>query len=94
MNASTVPISSLNLPQISLDGIRDAKLRVANTAPGADEIPTILKLAYPLIELLVYTLFTECLTIGYQPSPFRDVVWSSYKKPVSLTSHHLALIDQ
>lgn len=72
----------VEFPPITVIDIRNAILRTASTAPGIDEIPTlILKAAWPQIERYVLTLFQGCLRCGHHPAPFRSAILAIIPKP-------------
>jgi hypothetical protein len=54
----TAATRSINFPLITSEDVRKLVLEAGNTAPGADEIPTvILQAAWPLINNKVLVLF-------------------------------------
>lgn len=82
MDSPAVPSTSLPFTTPSIEEIRDAILRTGNTAPGVDEIPTIiLRHAWPLIEELILSLFTACLLTGHHPACFRQAILVMIQKP-------------
>ena len=82
LDCPSVPIASLPFPDITEADIERAILCAGNTAPGADEIPTlILKTAWPLIKDKVRLLFQGCLTLGYHPKCFREAILAIIQKP-------------
>ena len=62
-----------------------AILKASNTAPGQDEISTvILQAAWPEIEPLVLNLFQGCLSTGHHPAAFRSATLAIIPKPNKL----------
>jgi hypothetical protein len=80
-DALTVPSATLFFPEIRDTDIERAILQASNTAPRADEIPTcILRTAWPLIKDKVYSLFHNCLQLGYHPKCFRQAILAIIQK--------------
>lgn len=72
MDTPAVPSRLLPFPPSSKEEIQEALLRAGNNAPGADEIPSsIIKLAWPLIEDHIYSLFSGYISLGHDRKCFR-----------------------
>jgi hypothetical protein len=70
-DSPTAATCKIAFPPITAAETCKAILEAGNTALGLDEIPTaILKVAWPIIEPLILTLFQACLEQGHHPSPF------------------------
>ena len=81
-NAPTAAGQSISFPPITPEDIRKSILGAGNTAPGIDEIPTIvLQLAWPWIEARVLDLFQKCLLSGHHPACFRSAILAIIPKP-------------
>ena len=82
MDAPAVAKAALPFPAITEAEIDKAIIGAKNSAPGADETPTvILRLAWPLIKERVSTLFRACLDIGHHPTCFRSAIILMLDKP-------------
>ena len=94
MDAPTVAQKSLPFLPLTLDETKRAILNIRNSTPGSDEIPTgILRLAWPLIESYVHSLFVSCLSIGHHPTCFRKATVIILQKPNKTDYHHHAPTD-
>jgi len=81
-DSPTAATRKIVFPPITAAETRKAILKAGNTAPGLDEIPTaVLKVAWPIIEPLILTLFQACLEKGHHPSPFRVAILAMIPKP-------------
>jgi ribonuclease HI len=81
-DAPTTASRQVDFPPITAPDIRKSILGAGNTTPGLDEIPTtVLKLAWPLIETRILSLFQRCLDYGHHPAPFRTAILAVIPKP-------------
>ncbi|KAI0992726.1 hypothetical protein K3495_g15459, partial [Podosphaera aphanis] len=78
----TAPSRAISFPPLTRQEVKDSVLRVGNTTPGIDEIPTaILRHAWPLVADHVYSLFSGCVSLGYHPKCFRQATVLMCQKP-------------
>jgi hypothetical protein len=82
LNSPAVPYALLPFLEITDVEIYNAVLGAGNTAPGKDEIPTlVLKVGWPLIKSPVTALFHACLELGHHPACFRTAILAILSKP-------------
>ena len=82
LDAPSVASATLSFPEITATEIRSAVLNAANTSPGSDEVPTtVIRVAWPLIEIYISSLYRACLNTGHHPACFRSVVLAILAKP-------------
>ncbi|KAK1837503.1 endonuclease reverse transcriptase, partial [Colletotrichum chrysophilum] len=76
------PKAKLPFPQITKDEVQSPVFSAGNTTPGSGGITAaVLKTAWPLIEDIVFFLYSGCMREGWHPACFREAVLVILAKP-------------
>lgn len=74
--------SKLLFPHITMEEVRASVLNAGNTTPGPDGITTsVLRVAWPAIENIVFSLYSGCIQEGWHPACFKEATLVILGKP-------------
>lgn len=75
LEAPAVPCRELTFEAITDQEVEKADFKGVNTAPGEDEIPSmVLKTGWDLLKLPITRLYRSCVAAGHHPKCFRTAI--------------------
>ncbi|OHW97570.1 endonuclease reverse transcriptase [Colletotrichum incanum] len=74
--------AKLPFPHVTKDEVQTSIFSAGSTTPGSDGITTaVLKTAWPVIEDIVFSLYSGCIREGWHPTCFKEAILVILPKP-------------